>query len=185
MRVSFLSGPSTTRRASRSRSRSTTRTARPRRTIWPKSSRPSTPHATISPGLTSWSTSSRSVPTSSAWEVVQYGTLDSRARRMPVGYWRRSPRSTQSLPRGWNVGCGFWSRRTRHQIPVRQASAGHSAHDVPDAVDGIEVTVVYLLDQGKITIEQRDAYGEDHELTISLKDAADIFDWPQRRDRQQ
>ena len=34
----------------------------------------------------------------------------------------------------------------------------------------------YLLSQGKITIEQRDAYGEDHELTISLKDAADIFE---------
>ena len=38
----------------------------------------------------------------------------------------------------------------------------------------------YLLDQGKITIEQRDAYGDSRSLEISLKDvadAADVIDW--------
>ena len=45
-----------------------------------------------------------------------------------------------------------------------------------DSVD-VEEFLDYLLDQGKITVEQRDAYGDSHELTISLKDAADFFEW--------
>ena len=35
----------------------------------------------------------------------------------------------------------------------------------------------HLLSQGKTTVEQRDAYGRDQELPLSLRDAADIFDW--------
>ena len=45
-----------------------------------------------------------------------------------------------------------------------------------DSVDAEEF-LDYLLSQGKITIEQRDAYGDHHELTISLRDAADLFEW--------
>ena len=31
--------------------------------------------------------------------------------------------------------------------------------------------------KGKITVEPRDAYGDNRELTISLRDTADLFEW--------
>ena len=48
-----------------------------------------------------------------------------------------------------------------------------------DTVDAEEF-LDYLLDQGKITVEQRNEYGETSSLELSLKDvkdAADFFDW--------
>ena len=48
-----------------------------------------------------------------------------------------------------------------------------------DTVDAEEF-LDYLLDQGRITVQQRDEYGRTNSLTLSLrdvKDAADFFDW--------
>ncbi len=46
-----------------------------------------------------------------------------------------------------------------------------------DTVDAEEF-LDYLLSRGKITVQQRDAYGDSRELQLSLKDAADILDFP-------
>lgn len=48
-----------------------------------------------------------------------------------------------------------------------------------DTVD-VEEFLDYLLDQGRITVQQRDEYGRTNSLTLSLRDvrdAADFFDW--------
>ena len=56
---------------------------------------------------------------------------------------------------------------------------GNSTKIRIDAVDA-EAFLDYLLSQGKITVAQRNAYGETQSLELSLKDvkdAAQFFDW--------
>ena len=54
------------------------------------------------------------------------------------------------------------------ELPPAPEGARHQPVD--------EELLGFLLDQGKITIRQRDAFGRNQELTISLRDAADIFE---------
>ncbi len=56
---------------------------------------------------------------------------------------------------------------------------GNTTRVAIDTVDAEEF-LDYLLDQGRITVQQRDEYGRTNSLTLSLKDvkdAADFFDW--------
>ena len=52
---------------------------------------------------------------------------------------------------------------------------GNTTRVTVDSVD-VEDFLSYLLSQGKITIEQHDAYGNSGELTISLRDAVDVLE---------
>ena len=62
---------------------------------------------------------------------------------------------------------------------------GNTTHVKIDTVNTDEL-LDYLLSQGKITVDQRNEYGETNSLELSLKDvkdAADFFDWAYSPDK--